>query len=476
MLPVGVTPKIPSEREAMKVYNTLTRQKEDFATLQPGRVSMYVCGPNLYDACHVGHALSYVIFDTIRRYLQFSGYAVKHVQNFTDIEDRIIGKAQALNTTVGELSEHYIARFLQEMDSLNIQRAHVYPRATRVIPTMIQIIQSLIAKGYAYALENGDVYFRVASKPGYGALSNRTLDDMQAGARIEPDPRKEHPMDFSLWKSAKPGEPSWPSPWGLGRPGWHIECSAMSMLHLGEQLDIHGGGHDVIFPHHENEIAQSESYTGKQFVRYWLHNALLRLPGEDEKMTRHLGNMITIREALARYSADAIRLFILSSHYRAAVTWTDEGLVGAEKGVDRLRAAVRDDDPAGKTGSPALAAAADRARTDFTAAMDDDFGTPQAIAALFDLTREVNRARDESHGVSEGVAVLRELSGVLGLTLRAAEATTQDARPFVDLLVNLRATLRTDKQWAAADRVRDGLTKLGIALEDGPQCTTWKAG
>jgi cysteinyl-tRNA synthetase len=460
----------------MRVYNTLTRQKEDFATLQPGKVSMYVCGPNLYDACHVGHALSYVVFDTIRRYLQFSGNAVKHVQNFTDIEDRIIGKAQALNTTVGELSEHYIARFLQEMDSLNIQRAHVYPRATRVIPTMIQIIQGLIAKGHAYALENGDVYFRVASKPGYGALSNRTLDDMQAGARIEPDPRKEHPMDFSLWKSAKPGEPSWPSPWGLGRPGWHIECSAMSMLHLGEQLDIHGGGHDVIFPHHENEIAQSESYTGKQFVRYWLHNALLKLPGADEKMTRHLGNMITIREALARYSADAIRLFILSSHYRATVTWTDEGLVGAEKGVDRLRIAVRDDDPAGKTASPALAVAAERARNDFTAAMDDDFGTPQTIASLFDLTREVNRARDEGLGVSEGVAALRELSGVLGLTLRAAETTGLDSKPFVDLLVSLRATLRTDKQWASADRVRDGLTKLGITLEDGPQGTTWKTG
>jgi cysteinyl-tRNA synthetase len=472
----GVAPGIPPEREAMKVYNTLSRQKEEFTTLQPGKVSMYVCGPNLYDACHVGHALSYVIFDTIRRYLQFGGYAVKHVQNFTDIEDRIIGKAQALNTTVGELSEHYIARFLQEMDALNIQRAHVYPRATRVIPTMIQIIQGLIANGHAYALENGDVYFRVASKPGYGALSNRTLDEMQAGTRIEPDPRKENPVDFSLWKSAKPGEPSWPSPWGLGRPGWHIECSAMSMLHLGEQLDLHGGGHDVIFPHHENEIAQSESYTGKQFVRYWVHNALLRLPGEEEKMTRHLGNMITIREALARYSADAIRLFILSSHYRAAVTWSDEGLVGAEKGIDRLRSAVRDDDPTGKTASPTLAAAAERARIDFATAMDDDFGTPQAIAALFDLSREVNRSRDEGLGVSEGVAALRELSGVLGLTLRAAEATTRDEKPFVDLLVSLRATLRNDKQWAAADRVRDGLTTLGVTLEDSPQGTTWKAG
>jgi cysteinyl-tRNA synthetase len=250
----------------------------------------------------------------------------------------------------------------------------------------------------------------------------------------------------------------------------------MSMLHLGEQLDVHGGGHDVIFPHHENEIAQSESFTGKQFVRYWLHNALLKLPGDEEKMTRHLGNMITIREALTRYSADAIRLFILSSHYRATVTWTDEGLLGAEKGVDRLRGAVRDDDPAGKTASPALAAAAERARTDFAAAMDDDFGTPQAIAALFDLAREVNRARDEGKGVSEGVAALRELSGVLGLTLRAPEAASQETKPLVDLLISLRASLRADKQWAAADRVREGLTKLGITLEDGAQGTTWKVG
>ena len=460
----------------MRVYNTLTRQKEEFVTLQPGRVNMYVCGPNLYDPCHVGHALSYVVFDTIRRYLQYSGYAVKHVQNFTDIEDRIIGKAQALNTSVGQLAEHYIARFLQEMDSLNIQRAHVYPRATRVIPKMIEIIQQLISTGHAYVLDNGDVYFRVTSKPGYGALSNRSLEDMQAGARIEPDPRKEHPMDFSLWKSAKPNEPSWPSPWGPGRPGWHIECSAMSMLHLGEQLDIHGGGHDVIFPHHENEIAQSESYTGKvPFVRYWLHNALLKLPGEEEKMTRHLGNMITIREALSRYSADAIRLFILSSHYRAAVTWTDEGVLAAEKGVERLRAAVREDDPTNKQTSAVLSDVADRARADFALAMDDDFGTPQAIATLFDLAREVNRARDQGEGVSEGVATLRELSGVLGLTLREKQKTTQEVTSLVDLLVAVRGDLRVAKQWAAADRIRHELAALGITLEDGPQGTTWKA-
>ena len=458
----------------MRVYNTLSRQKEEFVPLKPGQVLMYVCGPNMYDACHVGHALSYVIFDTIRRYLQASGFAVKHVQNFTDIEDRIIAKAAALNTTVSELSEHHVARFLQEMDALNIQRAHVYPRATRVIPKMIEIVQQLIATGHAYALDNGDVYFRVTSKPGYGALSNRTIEDMQAGARIEPDPRKEHPMDFSLWKSAKPGEPAWPSPWGPGRPGWHIECSAMSMLHLGEQLDIHGGGHDVIFPHHENEIAQSESYTGKPFVRFWLHNALLKLPGEDEKMTRHLGNMITIREALAAYTPDAIRLFILSSHYRAAVTWSHDGVTAAQKGVDRLRAAVREETPGAKPSSSTLQSACERARTEFATAMDDDFNTPQAIATSFDLVREVNRAHDGGYGAAEGIAALRELSGILGLTLAEAQAAPQDTRPFVDLLVNLRAELRTAKLWTLADRVRDGLSRNGITLEDGPQGTTWR--
>jgi cysteinyl-tRNA synthetase len=460
----------------MKVYNTLTRQKEEFVTLQPGLVRMYVCGPNLYDACHVGHALSYIVFDTIRRFLQFSGYAVKHVQNFTDIEDRIIAKAQAANTKVGELSEHYVARFLQEMDDLNVQRAHVYPRATRVIPTMIEIIQGLVANGHAYALENGDVYFRVTSKADYGALSHRTLDDMQAGARIEPDPRKEHPMDFSLWKATKPGEPQWPSPWGPGRPGWHIECSAMSMLHLGPQLDIHGGGDDVIFPHHENEIAQSEGFTGKApFTRFWVHNALLRLPGEGDKMTRHLGGIVTIREALSRNTPDAIRLFILSSHYRAAFTWTDEGLQSAEKGVERLRAAVREDEPAGKASGAALSAVVEKARADFSLVMEDDFNTPQAIAVLFDLAREVNRARDQGGAVSEGVAALRELSGVLGLTLRPPAAAGRDAKTYVELLVALRADLRTAKQWALADSVRTRLGDLGILVEDSVQGSTWKA-
>ena len=459
---------------ALQVYNTLTRQKEDFVPLGE-TVKMYVCGPNLYGPCHVGHALSYIVFDTIRRYLEHSGYAVRHVQNFTDIEDRIIMAAQTQNTTVTELAEFHIARFLQEMDALNILRAHVYPRATRVIPKMQEVIQGLVAKGHAYVLENGDIYFRVTSHPTYGALSGQLLGDMQAGARIEPDPRKEHPMDFALWKAAKPGEPNWPSPWGPGRPGWHIECSAMSMQYLGEQLDIHGGGHDVIFPHHENEIAQSESFTGKvPFVKYWLHNALLRLSGDEEKMTRHLGNIVSVREALGRYNPDAIRLFVLSSHYRSPVAWSDEGVQAAEKGVERLRAAVRESEVAGKSASPVLQQAVEGARLAFAEAMDDDFNTPQAIAVLFDLARETNRARDEGFAVSEGLAALRELAGVLGLTLQERLAQLE-AKPFVDLLVAVRDDLRAAKQWPLADRIRSGLGELGVTLEDTPQGTVWKA-
>ncbi|HYM91667.1 MAG TPA: cysteine--tRNA ligase, partial [bacterium] len=323
----------------MRVYSTLSRRIEEFAPLEAGRVRMYVCGPNLYGPSHVGHALSYLVFDVIRRYLEYRGYQVQHIQNFTDIEDRIIETARSQGTTVEALAEQYAARFLREMRALNVRPADRYPRATDAIPKMLEIVQTLIARGFAYAVD-GDVFFRVTAFPAYGRLSGRSLDEMQAGSRVEIDPRKEHPMDFVLWKAAKPGEPSWDSPWGPGRPGWHIECSAMSLSHLGNHLDIHGGGQDVIFPHHENEIAQSEAYTGEPpFVRYWVHNGLLR-PGEgQEKMTRHLGNIVTIEEALERYHPDAIRVFVLSSHYRSPATWTEAALEAAMRGAERLRTA-----------------------------------------------------------------------------------------------------------------------------------------
>jgi len=421
--------------------------------------------------------MSYIIFDTIKRYLRYRGYRVRHVQNFTDIEDRIIETARSLGTSVSELADKYIARFYAEMDALNIQRADYHPRATEAMPKIIEIVQTLIQKGYAYEID-GDIYFRVTRFPDYGKLSKRSLEQMEAGARIEVDQRKEHPMDFALWKAAKEGEPSWDSPWGKGRPGWHIECSAMSMQFLGEQLDIHGGGQDVIFPHHENEIAQSEAYTGKApFVKYWIHNALLRLGEDGEKMTRHLGNFISVQEALQKYSTDAIRLFVLSSHYRSPLTWKEENVQGAERGVERLRAALKD-----YTGSPetspgdALCEEAEIARREFVASMDDDFNTPRAIAQVFDLARIINQGRDSGvppDSLAYAQGILRELTEVLGLTMKGLAGPTE-AEPFISLLIEVRSQLRAAKQWALADRIRARLADLGVILEDGSEGTTWK--
>jgi cysteinyl-tRNA synthetase len=461
---------------ALKLYNTLTRQKEEFVPLEDRKVHMYVCGPNLYGPCHVGHAMSYIFFDVLRRYLEYRGYEVTHVQNFTDIEDRIIETAREQGTTVSELAHKHINRFLAEMDALNIQRAHYYPRATEVIPGMLEIIQGLIAKGHAYVVD-GDVYFRVTSDPDYGKLSGRSLEEMQAGARIEVDPRKEHPMDFALWKAAKPGEPNWDSPWGRGRPGWHIECSTMATQFLREQIDIHGGGQDLVFPHHENEIAQAESYTGKApFARYWVHNGLLRPSEDQEKMTRHLGNFVSCQAALERYPPDAIRLFILSSHYRSPLTWSDEGVLAAERGLERLRVAVREME-AGESGeSDGLLEAAEEARRGFMEAMDDDLNTARAMGHMYELARIINQARDSGasgQAIAAAQAVLGELTGVFGLTMEEPEAP-REAAPFIELLISVRNDLRAAKQWALADKIRAELGTLGITLEDGPTGTTWR--
>ena len=450
----------------MKVYSTLSRQKEDFQPLSD-TVTMYVCGVNPYADAHIGHAMSYITFDVIRRYLEFRGYKVKHVENVTDIEDNIIAHANKLGIPVRELTEKYTARYFEDMDALNILRPHVVPRATEEIPKIIEITQGLVDKGFAYAT-GGDVYFRVRNMPDYGKLSRRTLDSMMAGARIEPGEHKEHPMDFVLWKAAKPGEPSWDSPWGKGRPGWHIECSAMSVRYLGEQVDIHGGGQDLIFPHHENEIAQTECFTGKKpFVRYWLHNGLLQLGAE--KMSKSQGNLITIREALQKYSSDGIRLFILSSYYRNPLTYSEEAMEAAEHGAERLRQTLA---TTGKPGGTPVDAASLRER--FTAAMDDDFGTPQAIAALFDLAREINRSGEQGKDTTATRATLVELAGVLGLTLKAREQAAGDAGPFIDLLIAMRKRLREAKQFQLADEVRNKLAELGVTLEDTAQGTVWK--
>jgi len=450
----------------MRLYNTLTRREEEFAP-SDDTVKMYVCGPNLYAPCHVGHAMSYVVFDVLRRYLEWRGYKVRHVQNFTDIEDKIIARAQATGVSTEELSRQYVDRFFADMDRLRIQRAHVYPLATHEIPGMIEMIQGLIAKGHAYPVD-GDVYFRVRSDPEYGKLSGRSLDDLQAGARIEVDERKEHPMDFALWKASKEGEPSWESPWGPGRPGWHIECSVMSLRYLG-RLDIHGGGQDLIFPHHENELAQSETYTGiKPFVRFWVHNGLARLSDGEEKMTRSLGNLVAITDALDQHGADTLRLFILSSNYRSPLTYADEALAAAKRGVERLRTAAHAPSP---DGGEALDAAPFRER--FVEQMENDLNTAQALAALFDLAREINRARDGGRSIREAQSTLLELAGVFGLALEEEE-TAVPAAPFIELLIETREKLRQAKQFALADDVRTRLEALGIVLEDGRGGTTWK--
>ncbi|MCL0091908.1 cysteine--tRNA ligase [Dehalococcoidales bacterium] len=448
----------------MKVYNTLSRQKEEFLP-QGDEVKMYVCGVTPYDDCHLGHAMSYIVFDVIRRYLQFRGYKVKYVQNITDIDDKIIDRANKLGISAHELAERFIARYFDDMDGLNIGRATFYPRATEEIPKIIEVIQGLIANGHAYPAQ-GSVYFRVRSVADYGKLSHRSLESMMAGARIDAEEGKEHPMDFALWKASKPGEPSWESPWGKGRPGWHIECSAMSLKYLGDTLDIHGGGQDLVFPHHENEIAQSESFTGKPFVKYWLHNGLMQL-GED-KMSKSLGNLITIKEALERYSADAIRIFVLSSHYRSPLTYSEEGLEAAERGADRLRQVAHGEGRGEKEGLDI-----EPYRKRFIEAMDDDFNTAQALATLFDLAREINRGNEFGYSVVSAQQLLLELADVLGLTLKPLKISL-DAEPFIRLLISTRHRLREAKQWQLADEIRAKLGELGIALEDTPEGTVWK--
>jgi len=450
----------------LRLRNTLSGQLEEF-TPAGDTVTMYVCGVTPYDASHVGHAMSYVIFDTLRRYLEYRGYRVRHVQNFTDIDDRIIARAERLGCATTELAAEMSERFLQEMDALNVTRAHVYPRATEEIPQMIEMIEGLVEKGYAYPA-NGDVYYRVDRKEGYGKLSHRDADAMMAGARVEPGEQKEHPADFALWKGAKPGEPSWESPWGPGRPGWHIECSAMSLRYLGEQIDIHGGGEDLIFPHHENEIAQTEAYTGKApFVRYWVHNAWVK--AGEEKMSKSLGNFVTIEEALQAWPPDAIRTWVLTSHYRTPLTYTTEALAAAKRGAERLRLAANA--PATDGAEAGFDAAAFRQQ--FCDALDDDLNTSKGLAVLFDLAHEINRARDAGRSTVEAQAALHELSDVLGLTLTEA-GTALGAAPFIELLITIRNELRAAKQFELADRVRDGLTGIGIALEDTAQGTEWR--
>jgi len=471
---------------APRVFNTLTRGKEDLAPLHAGLVRMYVCGVTVYDLSHIGHGRSAIVFDVMRRYLKHRGHAVKFIKNFTDIDDKIIRKANQEGVSAQEISERYIEEYRTDMASLGVAPADIEPKATEHVPQMIALIERLIAKGVAYPVE-GDVYFEVRRFPGYGKLSGKNLEELQAGARVEVDERKRDPMDFALWKATKPGEPSWKSPWGQGRPGWHIECSAMAMQYLGEVLDVHGGGEDLIFPHHENEIAQSEAATGKPFARYWLHNGFVNLAAE--KMSKSLGNTLTIKDLVRRHDPEALRLYLLGTHYRHPLEFGDERIVEAGRALARLRSLKDEADRIASRGTPAPGpdhglfdeVAAHRAR--FEAAMDDDFNTPQALGVLFDLARVLHAARDQvAQGTAGagafllGVGELVMLARVLGLLegARKEAAVDPQLKARIESLVYLRQEARRQRDFGEADRLRDELSRLGVVLEDTRDRTTWK--
>ncbi|HJS20953.1 MAG TPA: cysteine--tRNA ligase [Anaerolineales bacterium] len=464
----------------IRLYNTLTRKKEEFQTLEPNTVKMYVCGVTVYNDAHIGHAMSALVFDIIRRYLEYRGYNVTHVMNYTDVDDKIINRANQLGEDPLQLSQRYIEDYSNDLRTLNILPATSYPQVSKTMPLIIEFIQGLIRKEAAYAAPNGDVYFSVISDDDYGKLSGRKLDDMQAGARIEVGEAKDHPMDFALWKTAKPGEISWDSPWGKGRPGWHIECSAMNLAELGEQIDIHGGGNDLIFPHHENEIAQTESYTGKPFARYWVHNGMLQLGGE--KMSKSLGNMVSIKDFLKQRDADVMRMLVLMGSYRAPLTFSEETQDAAQKSLERLKSAFRPASDSAKglsaEAASALASLAESIRQSFTDAMDDDFNTPLALAALYELVKAINTARDNGGTDAQlepAQKTLRELTGVFGLRLTEKTGSSEQEAQ-VNALIAERNEARKQKQWARSDQIRDQLKEMGVAIEDTKDGTKWRWG
>ena len=462
---------------SLKVYNTLTRDKSEFTPLENGKVRMYVCGPTVYDSAHVGHAMSALVFDVVRRYLLFRGLDVHYVMNFTDVDDKIIDRAQRLGVDPIQLAEKYIDEFQQNLKDLNILPATEHPRATEEIEQIIDMVARLLEKDAAYVVD-GDVFFRVEEAKDYGKLSGRRLEDMNAGSRIRVDERKENPMDFAVWKSAKEGEPAWDSPWGPGRPGWHIECSAMNLDHLGQQIDIHGGGNDLIFPHHENEIAQTEAITGVPFARYWMHNGMLQLKGE--KMSKSTGNLITINEFLEDHPADVMRLIVLSSQYRSPLTFNSDVVEANERALDRLLSAKKAAMP-GAEGAPAeqleaLSQQENTTRQAFTDSMNEDFNTAGALGAIFDLVRAINQARDKGatdEDLASAQQTFNELTSILGLTLEEQQRAGSSADAFIELLLDLRQELRQARNYALADRIRDQLAELGVMIEDTPQGSTW---
>ncbi|MEI2741624.1 MAG: cysteine--tRNA ligase [Candidatus Competibacter sp.] len=464
----------------LQIFNSLTRQKELFQPIEPGKARMYVCGMTVYDYCHVGHARVMVVFDVVARWLRAKGFEVTYVRNITDIDDKIIQRARENGEDFNQLTARFIQAMHEDLDALGIVPPTHEPRATGAMPEMIAMIERLIDKGFAYVGSGGDVYYDVSRFERYGRLANKKLEDLRAGARVEVEQAKDDPLDFVLWKAAKPGEPGWASPWGTGRPGWHIECSAMSTRCLGEHFDIHGGGMDLKFPHHENEIAQSEAASGRRYVNVWMHNGFVQV--NEEKMSKSLGNFFTVREVLRRYRPEVVRLFILASHYRGPLNYADENLDHAKASLDRLYLALR--------GLPVVETpVAEEWRVRFERAMDDDFNTPEALAVLFDLARELNRLRNEDpEAAVRSGASLRHLAGLLGLLqsdtesylqAEAGEASAVDGESHysserIEALIDERAAARKGRNWSEADRIRAVLQEAGIVLEDSAQGTIWR--
>jgi len=462
----------------LKLYNTLTRKKEELIPLKEGRVGMYVCGPTVYDFFHIGNARPFIVFDVLRRFLEYKGYQVTYVQNFTDVDDKIINRAAKENTSMEEVSARFIKEYFADADKLGIKRATVHPKATEHIDEIIGIIEKLEERGMAYKSEDG-VYFDTAMFRGYGKLSRQSLEDLNAGARVEVDENKKNPSDFALWKRQKPGEPAWDSPWGKGRPGWHIECSAMSTKYLGQTIDIHAGGQDLIFPHHENEIAQSEGATGKPFARYWLHNGFITI--DNEKMSKSLGNFFTIRDISRDYDLEIIRFFMLSAHYRNPVNFSREMLEQAKNGLTRLYNTKRDLEYVvnnAETGDmnreeQVRKAELESYRKRFEEAMEDDLNTADALAIMFELVRDLNTCikQEVSAGFAKwALTFLMEFAGVLGLLSKREEKLDAD----IKRLVEDRERARAQKDWALADKIRDDLKERGIIIEDTPQGVKWK--
>ncbi len=462
----------------MQIYNTLTRQKEEFVPLNQGEVRIYACGPTVYNYFHIGNARPFIVFDVLRRYLEYRGNRVIFVQNFTDIDDKMIQRAHEEGKTVREVADFYIQQYYEDADRLGIARASVNPRATEHIDEIIALIQTLIEKGHAYATESGDVYYEPKTFVNYGHLSGQKLEDLEAGARIEVNEDKKNPSDFALWKAQKPGEPAWDCPWGKGRPGWHIECSAMSMKYLGATFDIHCGGADLIFPHHENEIAQSEGATGQPFARYWMHNGYINV--DNEKMSKSAGNFFTVRDIGQKYNLQAIRLFILSAQYRSPINFSDELLEQAVAALERIRNAEMMLDQAKQRATDAAAEPAfleelENLRERFVAAMDDDLNTADALSVIFDLVRSCNIrfSRDASRAEVERAAeLLDELLGVLGLERSEVAAVPEE----IVALAEQRQAARAAKDWATSDRLRDEIAEKGFVVEDGKDGYTIKPG